>query len=259
MEDITMKNYKVLVIGDSCEDHYIYCKTERLCPDAPVPILKPGKKIISLGMAGNVKENLEAFELDVSLLTNKSLIQKIRYVDSSTNHMFVRVDIGDNHSESINPNVYKFIDWESYDAVVVSDYDKGFLSRVDLNYIATKHPLTFIDTKKPLASFNSDYYTFIKINNKEYLNSNPLSLKKEIHNKLIITLGKEGAQFKNQIFPVKNVGIKDTSGAGDTFLAGLVVEYLKTRDIYQSIEFANECATQVVQKKGTVKINPNEL
>ena len=55
------------------------------------------------------------------------------------------------------------------------------------------------------------------------------------------------------------VEIKDTSGAGDTFLAGLVYEYLASSDIGKAIEFANKCATQVVQKKGTAKINKLEL
>ena len=43
--------------------------------------------------------------------------------------------------------------------------------------------------------------------------------------------------------------------AGDTFLAGLVVKYVLTKDIDKSIEFANKCATQVVQKKGVVTVD----
>ena len=46
------------------------------------------------------------------------------------------------------------------------------------------------------------------------------------------------------------VDIKDTSGAGDTFISGLVVKYVETRDISVAIKYANECATAVVQKKG---------
>jgi sugar/nucleoside kinase (ribokinase family) len=49
---------------------------------------------------------------------------------------------------------------------------------------------------------------------------------------------------------VENVEVKDMSGAGDTFLAGLVVKYLETKDIRQAIVFANECATEVVQRRG---------
>ena len=48
--------YKILVIGDVCEDEYIYCSSNRFCPDAPVPILNPIKKVSGLGMAGNVVE-----------------------------------------------------------------------------------------------------------------------------------------------------------------------------------------------------------
>ena len=49
---------------------------------------------------------------------------------------------------------------------------------------------------------------------------------------------------------VDRVEIKDTSGAGDTFLAGLVYEYIASRDIHKAMQFANECATKVVQMKG---------
>jgi sugar/nucleoside kinase (ribokinase family) len=46
------------------------------------------------------------------------------------------------------------------------------------------------------------------------------------------------------------VEIKDLTGAGDTFLSALVREYLNSKDIRRSIEFANKCATVVVQQKG---------
>ena len=51
-------------------------------------------------------------------------------------------------------------------------------------------------------------------------------------------------------YPVKEAQVKDLSGAGDTFLAGLVKKYIETKDISKSIRFANQCATVVVQKRG---------
>ena len=48
----------------------------------------------------------------------------------------------------------------------------------------------------------------------------------------------------------EKVEIKDSSGGGDTFIAGLVFKYLETNDMRQAIVFANECATKVVQKRG---------
>ena len=55
---------------------------------------------------------------------------------------------------------------------------------------------------------------------------------------------------QGKIYPVPKVEIKDVAGAGDSFIAGLVVKYIETSDIISAIEFANVCATQVVQKKG---------
>ena len=59
--------------------------------------------------------------------------------------MFLRVDSNDRVSNSFNPSK---IDFESYDAVVVADYDKGFLTYKDIDIIGKKSKLSFIDTKK---------------------------------------------------------------------------------------------------------------
>jgi sugar/nucleoside kinase (ribokinase family) len=61
--------------------------------------------------------------------------------------------------------------------------------------------------------------------------------------------------YNGKTFPVNNdIEVRDLSGAGDTFMASLVVSYLKTLDIEQSIIYANETASLVVQKKGVVTI-----
>jgi sugar/nucleoside kinase (ribokinase family) len=46
------------------------------------------------------------------------------------------------------------------------------------------------------------------------------------------------------------VEVKDTSGAGDSFISGLVIEYLKTGDIQKSIIFANKRASETVKHRG---------
>jgi bifunctional ADP-heptose synthase (sugar kinase/adenylyltransferase) len=245
---------KILVIGDSCEDYYIYCSSDRFCPDAPVPVLNPIKKIKSLGMAGNVADNLKSLGVDVNVISNFEKIKKIRYVHERTNHMFIRIDEGE---DKINRCSFENIDWDLYDAVVISDYCKGFLIEDDIKYISEKHPLTFLDTKKKLNGF-ADKINFIKINESEY-NKSKSTITSELENKLIITLGSNGAKYNNKIYNVKQVDVRDTSGAGDTFLAGLVYDYILNNNIDHAIEFANKCASQVVQKKGTAKININEL
>ena len=248
---------KVLVIGDSCLDEYIYCTTSRFCPDAPVPILKPESFVSTLGMAGNVVDNLEALGIEVELISNANKIKKTRYVDSKTNHMFFRIDEGEDDVFPIAQKSLDNINWEDYHAVVISDYCKGFIDENTIKYISKQHPITFLDTKKQIGSWVKNI-TFIKINDVEYRYSEKF-IDNNYKDSLIITRGSNGAEYKGNTYSVKKVDVKDTSGAGDTFLSGLVGNYLETYNIVEAIKFANKCATQVVQKKGTAKIDKNEL
>ena len=51
---------KILVIGDSCTDVFVYGTCKRLCPEAPIPVFNPSRTITNQGMAGNVVDNLRA-------------------------------------------------------------------------------------------------------------------------------------------------------------------------------------------------------
>jgi sugar/nucleoside kinase (ribokinase family) len=73
-------------------------------------------------------------------------------------------------------------------------------------------------------------------------------------NKTIVTRGKYGCEYQGQNHPTQEVSVKDISGAGDTFLAGLVVEYSRSQDINKAIQFAQECTTIVIQKSGVSTI-----
>ena len=53
--------------------------------------------------------------------------------------------------------------------------------------------------------------------------------------------------------------VRDVSGAGDTFLAGLVRGYLDTGNIVEGIRFAQRCTTIVVQKHGVATVELKEL
>ena len=243
-----MQNKPILVIGDSCIDRFVYCHCERLCPDATVPVLDILYRKDSAGMAGNVHRNIEALEYPVILKCNlnSTEIVKARYVDRKSNHMFLRIDdtFQPEHCDDLQE-----IDFDSYSAIVISDYDKGFLSCQDINYIGSRHPLTFLDTKKILGDW-AKTMTFIKINRKEYRLSFPY-LDQDLENKIICTLGADGCSYRQVIYRVNEVEIKNLSGAGDSFLAALAVKYLESNgDIAQSLIFANNIATIVVQKKG---------
>lgn len=245
---------KILVIGDSCVDRYIYGKSKRLCPDAPVPVLIPTKTIENGGMAKNVQANILSLGAQCDILTNKENIVKTRYVHEHTNHMFIRIDTNEEKIRRIEHKNLKNLD--SYDALVISDYDKGFLSEEDIETLCAEYPLVFMDTKKPL-NYWSRNCSFIKINEHEYENSKTIfrDIDYTLYSNLIITLGSKGCRYKDKIYGVEKVDVKDMTGAGDTFLSGLVVKYVESRDIKKSIEFANECATKVVQKKGVVVVN----
>ena len=240
----------ILVIGEACKDVFHYGKCGRLCPDAPVPVFGSIHIVENDGMAKNVQRNLDVLGANVKIITNKnwSKITKTRFVDLRSNHMFLRVDEGDKQFVELKQKVIDEVDFEDYDAVIISDYDKGFLSESVLEQIAAKHPFVFLDTKKILGDWCEKMY-LIKINNMEF-EATKHTLTNSIYEKLIITRGQYGSEFQDKIYPVPSVEIKDTSGAGDTFIASLCYKFIKTKNIYEAIKFANQCATKVVQKRG---------
>ena len=249
---------KILIIGDSCRDIFVYCDANRLCPDVPVPVLNVVEQKENPGMAKNVQRNIESF-LDCDILTNENWgnITKTRYIHNDTNHMFIRVDTAhniDRISLGYWPNKSTII---HYDIVVISDYNKGFLTEDDIKRICEWHPLVFLDTKKILGDW-AKKAKFIKINNYEYVSSEK-HIDSELSNIIIRTKGSEGCFYKGKNYPVKKVKkIKDTSGAGDSFMAGLVVNYYQTRNIEEAISFANDCASKVVSEKGVTIIKNKE-
>jgi bifunctional ADP-heptose synthase (sugar kinase/adenylyltransferase) len=241
---------KILVLGESCQDIFHYGECKRLCPAAPVPVFNSIHMIKNGGMAKNVEKNLQSLDIKVDLITNKNWqqITKTRFVEYNSNHMFLRVDEQDSGYGTLCLKEIEKIDFSQYDSVIVSDYNKGFLSEEVLVKISQSHPLTFLDTKKRLTGWCKDFI-FIKVNNAEYEASKNIMSESTL-TKVIRTKGPHGCVFQNVLYPVKSVEVKDTSGAGDTFISALAAKYTQTKDISEAIKYANECATIVVQKKG---------
>ena len=241
----------ILVVGESCLDVFTYGECNRMCPEAPVPVFNPMETVENGGMATNVYTNLLNMKAEAHILTNENYnhIRKTRFIDHRTNHMFMRLDEKDGDYGTCP---VKDIQFDKYDAIIVSDYNKGYLSEEDINYIGKSHGSVFLDTKKILGEW-CESVKFIKFNNSEDERSKS-RISRTIEKKLIVTLGPRGALHEGVIFPVPKVDIKDTSGAGDTFVAALANEYVRTKDIFKAIEYANMCATVVVQKKGVATI-----
>ena len=259
---------KILLIGDSGIDTFIYGKVRRISPEAPVPILIPERTINSKGMAGNLYDNFIGLGCELSFLTNNKKPIKIRYVDDVSNYMLLRVDEFDKIEKELELTQPEFNELlENIDGFVISDYNKGYLNEEKIQILcdeANKRGIpTFIDTKKKIGSWAYGF-DFIKINHKEYLENegNFNDYKKQ----LIVTLGDQGAiHYDYSIksirkYPLEHkVDVRDLSGAGDTFFAAFVVEYIKTKNIKSAIEFANKCASIVVTYKGVVSINNQKI
>ena len=243
------KQFKILLIGDSCTDEYVYGTCERLNPEAPVPILKFNRKETTRGMAWNVRENLMSFGLSVYILTNKEQITKTRYIDEKSNQQILRVDDEDRcepmeyeqpfHERSTTDPPSD--DW--YDALVISDYDKGFLTSNKIQELVDwfDGPV-FIDSKKTKLPKKDCY---LKINESES------KLLKGRYKNLIVTKGASGADYNKVNYPGEKTKIVDVVGAGDTFLSALVYFYLLCGKIEKAIPYANKAAAIAVQNFGT--------
>lgn len=203
-------------------------------------------------MAGNVFKNVLAIisklslDIDVELVTNTEEITKTRYVEEKPNHLIMRIDKGDNNVSHINMQTLAL---EKYEAIIISDYNKGSLLEEDIEYICSRNPNVFLDTKKILGDFCLKA-KFIKINHTEYSNSKAFFDEESFSKQLIVTLGSKGCRYDQTLFPVEAVEIRDLVGAGDTFLAALTVNYMTTGNIVEALNFANYCATQVIQHRG---------
>jgi bifunctional ADP-heptose synthase (sugar kinase/adenylyltransferase) len=252
MDTQQQTSFNVLLIGDSCTDIYNIGTVDRISPEAPVPILKIINTYQLPGMSANVHLNLKNLNIDADFVHNDNTITKTRFIDTRSGQHLLRVDLDDGIVPwSGRPTV----PLHEYDAIVVSDYDKGFLTYESIRYLVemSRCPV-FIDTKKKdLVFFGEDSRVYIKINEAE----SKLATSKPTN--LIITKGGDGAVYNGKIFPTKSVEVMDVCGCGDTFLAALTAQYLFTKDIEKAILFANVAAGLTVQHRGNYAPSYDEI
>ncbi len=251
MDTQRLKSLKILVIGDYCTDVFKYGSCKRLSPEAPVPIFSYEREVRTEGMAGNVYNNLLALKVQTDLIVSNKDSIKERFVDSKSKQHLIRADY-----EVQNKEIILDCELSQYDAIILSDYIKGSIGINTLIGLKNFDGPIFVDSKDPnLVKFISFKKLFIKINEEERnrLQNAPPNCN------FIVTLGDKGAVYKDKIYPTKKVEVFDVSGAGDSFMSGLVVQYLLNRCIEDAILFANSCATNVVSKSGTSIINFEEV
>ena len=219
-------------------DNYQYGVVDRISPEAPVPVFVPTREESRNGMAANVAANLVALGCAVVVASGQPG-SKTRLIDERSRQQIVRID-----NDYINqPYPLAGIDLSVCNAVVVSDYNKGNVTYELIEDLRRTYtgPI-FVDTKKTdLARLAG---CIVKINNKEYNDA------KTLCEDLIVTQGRQGARYKDQTYPAVEIAVTDVCGAGDTFLAALCYEYLKSQNMDQAIEFAIRASAVTVQHIG---------
>lgn len=248
---------RILIIGDSCLDIFVYGVVERICPEAPVPVLLLNKTVVEKGMAWNIEKNLTLMDVDCDLVSYNSPIRKTRFIHYETDHMLLRVDENDIAPSELTKSNVEDINFKDYDGCIISDYGKRFLIIEIMQLILEKCKkngvMSFLDTKAIVYEWATDA-SFIKMNRMEYQYSFG---KREIvpevlKDKIILTKGGEGCEYKGKIYPPpENVQVVDPAGAGDVFLAVFARTYLKSKDVEKSIMAAQYYAGKTVQRRGT--------
>lgn len=178
--------------------------------------------------------------------------------------------------------LYEFAE-TNFDCVIISDYNKGMISDNLLKELYEicnlLHIKIFVDPKQNIKKYENCFLIspniteanqLFKINiqskNDVVLNKDHILRIMKIYNisNVVITLGAEGAYLINESTSyhfslLKKIQVYDVTGAGDTFLAALVFDYLRNKDLHIAIPFANIAASLSVQKSGTTAVTAYEI
>ncbi|MAZ57194.1 MAG: D-glycero-beta-D-manno-heptose-7-phosphate kinase [Gammaproteobacteria bacterium] len=286
----------ILVAGDFMIDHYIMGTSNRISPEAPVPVVIPNKEYSIPGGAANVAMNLRALGANVfclgvvgddiwgetllSLLNNNGI--NISEIDIIKNHpTTLKQRIYSNGKQVARIDKERIIDWnpnflskniENYDACILSDYNKGVIKNADIDT-----NILIVDPKKDDFSLYNNANiitpninelqkaTNIKIEDNESIIDACIELiRKNNFDYIVAKKGEEGMTIVGKNSFVKNIKAHkvenpDVTGAGDTVISALSIAYAKTQDIELSARFANKAAATAVSKTGTATVTIDEI
>jgi D-beta-D-heptose 7-phosphate kinase/D-beta-D-heptose 1-phosphate adenosyltransferase len=240
--------FNVLLIGDDCTDVYQYGTVDRISPEAPVPIFKYSRQESRPGMAGNVAKNLEALGCEVTYLCGETST-KTRLIDARSKQQLIRID----DDVMSTPITLDTAVPKIYDAIVISDYNKGTVSYALIEELIKTGIPVFVDTKK--TDLGRLQGAWVKINELEYS-----KITSECSG-IIVTQGAKGAKIIHHdiSYPAPSVEVVDVTGAGDTFLSAFVYKYIDTTDLHQSLQFAIEASAVTVQHLGVYAPTQQEI
>lgn len=290
---------KILVIGDIMLDLYNWGIIKRNSPEEPnVPIVDFVSSEYRLGGAANVAANIKALasprvtevfitsiisDFSAKLLKEAGIfydeiVLKPKYEGSPHDRELIKnriINTGDgcqllridNREKFDTTDVQRFknkcyySNFIGFDAIVVSDYNKGVIDDDIINKLNSVSVPVFIDTKKPdLKLWKNIKNCYVKINSKEFEKSKNFKVLKN----LIVTEGEEGCSYyseglltsKYKTMPVED---PDVTGAGDCFFAEMVLSVLDGFPIEETMKRANKVASISCQKFGTTVVTRSEI
>ncbi len=308
-----MAGLRLLVLGDVMLDEYLMGHVERTSPEAPVPVVKAEGETSSLGGAANVAHlaavlgaRVELFGVvgrdaagerfkaqceqagiaasNILAIEGRPTTRKVRVL--AQHQHVLRVDWEDHRTipdEVATEVVERLRAVERPDALVISDYAKGFLSPAVLQgAIAAAREWDIPVLVDPKYADLSRYRgaTVIKANQKEFETTIGYPLRENLEEELtkasasvleatdsrvlIVTLGEKGlAVFsrgeKPLFVPTAARDVYDVSGAGDAVITVLALGMALDLGIEEAARLANEAAGVAVGKSGVAVVLPGEL
>lgn len=237
------ESFSLLLVGEVCTDQFIEGSVKRVSPEAPIPILEDTEAEQRLGMSGNVKSNLEIFGARVVHKGNNPFdLMRTRYIDRASRQQILRVD----ENKPIKP-LRSFPSPNKFDAVIISDYNRGLLDNRSIDLINDLYhglPI-FVDTKREDVGRFKD--CVMKIGNNDNVDTTTIDPSVTV----AWTMGEGGASCNGHFYRAPEVDVFDVTGAGDVFLASLAILTLCGYRWDSAMQNAVNLATISVQHHGT--------
>lgn len=290
----------ILVVGDVMVDLFSFCLSNKISAEVDIPIAYVINEEMRLGGAANVWNNVHglnanaflcgAVGLDTAgkfvkeqikdctyIVKQKRTTMKHRYYLNNTQVFRVDSDVICNHFKKAYNRCLEKIFNKNIDAIIISDYLKGFC-----NEYFIKNLITFANKKNIFIAVDSKFnqisryanVDLIKINKNEFQvvfneefnvkNAQKIreKLKKNNISKLLVTLGKDGMVLITQNNVIKyqsnEINNADVIGAGDCVIACYVIAKLNTFNEQDCLNFAGLCTEYCLQKIGTKNFSINE-
>lgn len=253
--------------------------------NAAVNLASLGAKVYLVGLKGKDAEGsildslfrINKVNVDGILDEKKHTTLKTRLI--SENQHIVRYDSEETNpvTPSITFNLFEFIKKriKNIDGILISDYDKGICTTEFVQSIiklcnAHKKPVVVdskaMDYKKFFRAtcFTPNLYDASLMTGKDSTYPIVIKLSKDLDSDIFMTAGPKGIilcerDSDPQLIPTKPIDKCDTTGAGDTVSAMLLLAKCSNASNLEAIDLAQSAARVVIQKQGTASVKPEEL